>query len=231
MTQHTAARVTERLLGLPATPRQASRTLRLMAELRRRGWHRSIHGGAHDARGSALPWITYPAMDWLDHAITDEMEVFEYGSGTSTLWLAARARSVWTVEHDRAWASTVRRSLPANVHMELLEPTAGGAADDSPYAQAPARLGRAFDLVLVDGILRTSCVKVAVTCLGTGGLLVLDDSDRPEYGDAHDLLRSAGFGRVDFFGPRPGAGFMSTTSVFCQDFNPWLRGPVPSNGR
>jgi hypothetical protein len=36
--------------------------------------------------GEAKPWIPCEATNWLEHYLTPNMKVFEYGSGGSTIW-------------------------------------------------------------------------------------------------------------------------------------------------
>src|SRR5262245_56791293 len=54
----------------------------------------SLKARAVDKDGNPLPWYTYPAIDFLRRKCFAERTVLEFGSGQSTLWWAARARSV-----------------------------------------------------------------------------------------------------------------------------------------
>src|SRR5437762_2857857 len=83
------------------------------------GWLRSFREErCVDAEGRPLPWLTYPAIEFLAARVRPEMRVFEYGSGQSTLWWAARVRQVISCEHDPAWAERLRDQLPANVTLQ-----------------------------------------------------------------------------------------------------------------
>jgi hypothetical protein len=58
--------------------------------------------------------------------------------------------------------------------------------------------------------------------------MLLDDADRAAYQRGHQALAEQGFGRIDFFGPRPGVGHLSVTSLVCMDFDDSARGlPLP----
>src|SRR6266542_4330702 len=76
---------------------------------------------SQDAAGRPLPSYTYPATDFLHEIDWIEADVLEFGGGQSTLWWAARARSVFTVEEDENWFEYLSRSLAgaANVHCVL----------------------------------------------------------------------------------------------------------------
>ena len=160
--------------------------------------------------------------------------MFEFGSGSSTIWFARRAGQVVSVEHDRQWEQLVRPHLPDNATLYLAEVRGDEfeAAERDPYTGALEHMGGEFDLILVDGMARNSCVRVATERLPNRGVLVLDDADRIAYRPAHQHLQAHGFGRLDFFGPKPGAGHLSTTCAFSRDFDAWLRDlpPPPVSG-
>jgi hypothetical protein len=232
MSQCQVAQVISRLRALPI--REAQPASLLLVTLDELGWQRSAREKASVAAdGSPTPWWTYPATAWLAITLRPDHRVFEFGSGNSTLWLARRVAEVHSVEHDPDWARIVRATLPDNAHLDLVE-THGTDADadaDDPYL-TPLAAGSAYDLVIVDGMGRNACVDAAITSLNDSGMILLDDADRLSYRPAHRALKAAGFGRLDFFGPKPGVGHMSTTCLFSRDFNPWSRGlePPPVSG-
>lgn len=46
------------------------------------GWFRSYREkSAVDANGDPIPWITYPALDFIRKRVTRDLTVFEFGSG------------------------------------------------------------------------------------------------------------------------------------------------------
>lgn len=74
------------------------------------GWLRSRRDkAAVDRSGQPLPWFTYPSVQFIATRIGRGLSVFEYGSGASTLWWAARVRTVVScgkLMHDRFWTAT-----------------------------------------------------------------------------------------------------------------------------
>ena len=66
-----------------------------------------------ERNGDPLPWYTYPAIEYLQQLDFSDADVFEYGSGNSTLFWNRAAQTVTAVEDDEAWyrpvASDVRR--------------------------------------------------------------------------------------------------------------------------
>lgn len=231
---NTLDRVRSRLPGFPTRVTEAARTLQLMAELRSEGWHRSINGLPTDGSGDPVPWITYPAVSWLGRVLRPHHTAFEFGSGGSTLFLSSRVSRVVSVEHDPKWARTIRDRLPANAELHLAVTHGDEAIVEAggEYTDVLLRQDGAFDLIVVDGRARNSCVHAAADKIAPAGIILLDDADRVLYRPSHDLLSQHGFGRLDFFGPKPGLGSLSLTSVFSRDFTPWLwdLAPPPPTG-
>ncbi|MBR8826523.1 MAG: hypothetical protein DSM107014_01225 [Gomphosphaeria aponina SAG 52.96 = DSM 107014] len=73
-----------------------------------------------------LPWITFPAIELLENFLTNDMKVFEYGSGGSTLFFARRVSEVVSVEHDKSWFNDVSKQIEKhnynNCTIYLIEP-------------------------------------------------------------------------------------------------------------
>ena len=223
------SRIRQRLLGVPRNLAELNRSLQHLASLRDLGWHRSVrHQASVDARGHPLPWYTYPCVEWLADQLRASDTVFEYGGGWSTLWYAARVQRVASVEHDEGWHAVLTARVPPNVELHFRRPRPDGEESDhaepSPYVnciqQYPAG---SFDIVVVDGVERTACTRSAVDHLRPDGLLILDNSDRPEYRSAVEYLADNGFGRIDFYGFAPGSGLSGCTSVFAFSFDRWVK--------
>jgi Methyltransferase domain len=166
-------------------------------------------GTSIDASATPIPWYTYPAIEYLRQIDFAEADVFEYGSGHSTLFWASRARSVTSVEDDRAWFDSLSRRLPPNCEL-ILEP------DLYAYPGVIERTGRSFDVIVIDGAARGNtrlkCARRALNVLRAGGLIILDNADwLPE---SARVLRTAGLIQVDMTGFGPVNGYTWTTTLF-----------------
>ncbi|MBX3728486.1 MAG: class I SAM-dependent methyltransferase [Candidatus Sumerlaeia bacterium] len=165
-----------------------------------------------------LPWISIPAIAWLEQTIRPEWQAFEYGAGGSTVFLLQRLARVVSVEHDGEWLASVRERLsPETATRADLRHAPPQPGDDPATASTvPAYRGMnfrnyvsmidefadaTFDLVLVDGRARNACVRAAWPKVRPGGWLVLDNSERPKYRDA--LAHLAPHPRHDFPGLSP----------------------------
>ena len=94
--------------------------------------------------GEPIPWITFPAVEYLVQFDYADCDVFEFGGGNSTKFWSARARSVTTVEDDPSWFKQLEESKAANQTLIF-------APDKDAYAASILAQGREFDVVSVDG--------------------------------------------------------------------------------
>lgn len=179
------------------------------------GWFRSYREGASvDAAGAPLPWITYPAIEFIKRRVQPEMSVFEYGSGGSTIWWSKHVKEVISIEHDRTWFEKIRESVASRATISQVELEYGGA-----YSKAIQKYQRRFDIVVVDGRDRVNCIKNCLQALKSTGIIILDNSDRPEYAEAFDFLHSNGFRHVEFVGLCPIVNLKCETSIFYRNDN------------
>ena len=181
------------------------------------GWFLSFLPG-RSAFSEGMPWVNFEAKKWLDSYLTKEMNVFEWGSGGSTLYLASRVKSLVSVEHNPEWHSRIdnllREKKLDNCRYILKEPQVD--VDGSYFSTSKRYKGLSFkeycqiielypdnffDLVVVDGRARPFCISLAIEKIRAGGFLFLDDSDGLEYSEGIKLLKN--WPRNDFQGPKP----------------------------
>lgn len=164
----------------------------------------ALKNKAVDRYGNPLPWYTYPIIDFLSAKDFSDKKVLEFGAGQSTLWWAKKARSVTAIEGDKWWYLKLTASVPSNVLLH--------------YAGADIR--ETFDVIIVDGLNRLSCIRRAPALLNMNGAIIFDNSEGAWGGTEKDLypaidfLRSQGFSRIDFYGQCPGVILPSCTSLF-----------------
>lgn len=185
--------------------------------------------------------MCYPATQWLERVVKPDAKVFEYGSGGSTIYFARTRRKVVSVEHESSWYRLVqaeldRRGLKVD-NYRLIEPTlrgsaeAGRVSDPHAYASADARsegysyetYARSieqypdghFDLVVVDGRARPSCLMHAMPKVRVGGILLLDQSERPYYlAEMSALMDQNRWTMVRFMAPLPYSLHFTEASFF-----------------
>jgi hypothetical protein len=170
----------------------------------------SLRMKAVDRRGEALPWYTYPSIDFLEGRTYTDKIVLEFGGGQSTLWWAARAKNVVTLEENRDWFEQLKKLVPSNVDL-----THVAYDSDQHAAQASAVLARQphgrYDVIVIDGLIRTVLVPLALSRLADGGMIICDNAEG--YG-FYEAFRNCGLDRVDFYGHAPGVLLPHATSIF-----------------
>lgn len=167
---------------------------------------RSLREGCSSV-SERLPWISFPAIDRLKRDVKPTDRVFEYGGGGSTLFWADRVAEVVTVEHDAAWFDRLQALMAGTGRAKWtgrFVPATPGDLVPAPDPADPAHYASGdeaskghnykayveaidaypdgyFDIVLIDGRGRTSCIAHSIPKLKRGGLLVLDNAERTYY--------------------------------------------------
>lgn len=163
-----------------------------------------------DADREPLPWYTYPAIEYVKQLDFSEREVFEYGSGNSTIFWSKLAQRVVSIENNQKWYETVQKKVQSNVEVKLIE-------NDVSYIQEISN-HNSFDVIVIDGVHRFECAKASIDKLKPGGMIILDNSDW--HVKTAKLLRSSNLIQVDMTGLGPINSYTWTTSFFLnRDFN------------
>lgn len=217
MTSRTAARLKRFIADHVALRRLygALLVLRWRKEFERLGIIESqLRGEPVDSNGQPLPWLSMPAIALLEARAPSGLSVLEYGSGNSTLWWARRAARVVAVEHDAAFHARLAPRLPENA-VSLLVPD----SPDGVYEQAPARYGRVFDVIVIDGARRIECAQACLPLLKEAGVIIYDNADwkNAALGLAH--LREQGFRCLELPGLCALLTWSNTTAIFYRDGN------------
>lgn len=155
------------------------------------------------ADGTPIPWMTYPAICYLNQLDFSDKQIFEYGCGASTHYWARRAKRVFSVEHDQPWFERARAVPLSNAEITL--------ASGIDYVRAVAR-NAPHDVIVVDGRWRAECTMTCPSFLAPGGLIILDNSER--YPLLTAFLRDRGFIQVDMIGYGPQNKYIWCTSFF-----------------
>lgn len=179
---------------------------------------------ARTGRIPERPWLVPASIGWLRRRVRSEWSILELGAGRSTAWFARRAARVISLEDDEFWHSSTRLRLDqAGLNADLrLRPV-----EDFPREIASLP-DDAFDLVVVDfleapTVTRIDCLDPAMHKVRPGGYLLLDDSDRPGYAKAFELLAGWPFRR--FVGVKDGWPEACETGIFRRQPNG--RAPLP----
>ncbi len=168
-------------------------------------WKKHLPG--RPASGENTLWITFGATEFLKQISHKDMQLFEYGSGGSTMFWSGRVKHVVSVEHDKAWYEKMKKEFRElkidNVDYFFIQPETDPHFPKKNY-QIPADYISSdqnytgknfekyvkvidkypdafFDIIVVDGRARPSCIDHSLSKLKTGGFLVVDNSERAYY--------------------------------------------------
>lgn len=140
---------------------------------------------------------------FLFSLLKPEMEVLEWGSGSSTRAIAKRVSTIVSIEHDRKWFDKVlAQNLPNNVQYHFVPRNReerrghdGTYEDYYDYIKFPTMLAKRYDIIFVDGRARVECARQAIDLLkGEGSILIHDifnpdaKCDRSEYWEVLNFL-------------------------------------------
>ncbi len=200
-------------------------------------WSTHLQGGRNSV-DDKMPWISFSAIRFIEKIVRPDMNVFEYGSGGSTLYWASYVRKVVSVEHDLPWFNKMIAKLDMqqikNVDYILSEPVTDPAFSHKSYlnpdhyiSSDPAYDGMSFesyvktidrfqnstyDIIVVDGRVRPSCIQQCLSKLKKDGYLIIDNTERQYYLQPFSFDRSA-WKKWRFAGPVPYSSNFAETTI------------------
>jgi precorrin-6B methylase 2 len=194
---------------LKIIPRKLITAIRFISIFNHGFGHSRREGGlCLNKKGLPVPWITYPCFEFLSRLDFRNANIFEFGSGSSTLWWSKRAKSVNSIEREEDWYQFIKSQCPSNVTIELCK-------NEGKYAECILTKNINFDVIIIDGAVRYPCVETALKKIKDNGIIILDNSEW--YPNACKLLASKGFVQIDFCGFAPINAFTSCTSLFIKN--------------
>lgn len=188
-----------------------------------------------------LPWMTYDAIDYLSEICKPEMNIFEWGSGGSTLFFAKRCNQIISIEHDVEWKSFVEdKAKELSVtnseviaiegkkidnfaskdyrnpsHFVSHDKNSTGLSFEDYARSIEAYPKEHFDIIVIDGRVRNCCTALAIGHVKKGGYLIVDNSDRKYYLSSFpEFNDSKKWQKTEFAGPIISQYAFSKTSFF-----------------
>lgn len=179
------------------------------------------------------PWLPYLATDLIKQL--KPQVVFEWGSGESTKFFKELGVGVLTsIEHDLNWYNKLDTDVKPYVNLIPFDNWEIGPDKANPfhYKSGSTELGPVnfkayataiedqglYDLILIDGMARPSCLYHAFSHVAPGGCIVLDNTnDRPYYLEqTHHLFGDwdSGWEQVKVFGYGPILDYKWETTFF-----------------
>lgn len=196
-----------------------------------------------------IPWISFSAISFLKKNIKPNMQIYEFGSGGSTLFFSKYTCNVISVEHNKKWYALMSKAIRSkgynNCNIRLIEPTSCEDTINKDFSNPDhykssckefidksfIEYARSiedypdnyFDIVLIDGRARPSCIKHSINKIKEKGFLILDDSERKYYLD-YFKFKFLNFTKLFdktyiFYGPSPYCRPFKETTIWQKYFN------------
>jgi len=128
------------------------------------------------------PLWTDSSIEMIEGLLFKDMHVFEWGSGTSTIWLAKRVNRIITLEHSQEWYDKVAKwvkeyELQDKVTQIMRDITSGDYM--TPIITAPDEY---FDMIVIDGAFRrVEAFERSIPKCKRNGVIILGDSQNRSY--------------------------------------------------
>ena len=179
------------------------------------GWKKSfLENFSQNENGDNLPWMTYPFIDFITTQLNSDQQIFEFGSGSSTLFFAKRVKKIIAVESNKKWFEAMKIKIAAlgikNIELVLIE----NAITNSQYENYTKQFSTKFDFIIIDSLKRFECAKNSFTSLKDNGRLILDDSERKNYQKIFSFLLEKEFSFLNFAGIAPAQFRLKNTTIF-----------------
>jgi hypothetical protein len=167
----------------------------------------------------AAPWFAQNAIPFIESLLNLDQTVFEWGSGRSTIWFAKRTKHVTSVEARESWFNDVKKiineqGLSEKVDLRLAKISSEHNYDSKEVENYASQIDRFsnhhFDIVIVDGHVRVECLAHAVKKVKPGGILILDNSELPEYDSFFNQMKIVEVKRFS-------NGVQETSVFFCPE--------------
>jgi len=181
--------------------------------LRTSGWLSSMALGIPAYEGEIVPWFNYAVVNLLKDRVRPNWSVFEFGAGYSTLWWASKVLKVHSVEHDSVWADLIGKIVKKSNVTITVHPADSCFAKVIDVAEGP------FDVIVIDGHDRQTCLCLAINYLTPDGVIILDNSNRPEYRDVVADTLKLGFKELQIKSVAPMTYQQESTSFIYRENN------------
>jgi hypothetical protein len=149
--------------------------------------HKYIYIGTNEE-----PWLSRGSINYIYNFYFNQnnnINVLEYGSGSSTLWFLKNKCKVTSIEHVEYWLNKLKENIPIDLkknwtpilkktNTENINNDYDGSDNENyeDYAKEVNNL-EMFDIIVIDGRCRRNCLKNSIPHLKSNGLFILDNAD------------------------------------------------------
>ena len=170
--------------------------------------------------GETMPMYTYPCYEYLNSMDWEGADVFEYGTGFSTVWWKNHGANLYGVEHNKNWYEKINGQQLGYITLE-------NNVDN--YPDSINIFDKQFDVIVIDGLVRYQCVAPALKNLKPGGIVIFDNSDW--HSNTKELLDTKDLIPIHFHGFKPTHVDSQTTSIYMhKEFSRKAKSIIPMGG-
>ena len=170
--------------------------------------------------GETMPMYTYPCYEYLNSMNWEGADVFEYGTGFSTVWWKNHGANIYGVEHNKNWYKKINGKELGYITLEN---------SIYNYPHSINIFDKQFDVIVIDGLVRYQCVAPALKNLKSGGIIIFDNSDW--HSNTKELLDTKDLIPIHFHGFKPTHVDSQTTSVYMhKEFSRKAKSIIPMGG-
>ena len=170
--------------------------------------------------GETMPMYTYPCYEYLNSMNWEGADVFEYGTGFSTIWWKNHGANIYGVEHNKNWYEKINGKELGYITLEN---------SIHNYPHSINIFDKQFDVIVIDGLVRYQCVPPALKNLKSGGIIIFDNSDW--HSNTKELLDTKDLIPIHFHGFKPTHVDSQTTSIYMhKEFSRKAKSIIPMGG-
>jgi predicted O-methyltransferase YrrM len=195
-----------------------------------------------------IPWVSFPAIYFLDRLKLNDVSILEFGGGASTIYFAQKCRKVLCIEFSKSWHEVLEKTLVDYKNTRLVYANAINE-QSSEYSIERGLLLQAYshdtlnfdlkelpntienfikftyqeiketDLVFIDGGYRNLNIIIAAYASNNSLGIIVDNVDFSTTSFGVKKLKELGYIEIPFHGLSPLNAYSSTTSIFSKEPN------------
>ncbi len=211
------------------------------------GWLESVRQRKIQKQGKAVPWITFPAIEFISRLKLEAYKILEVGAGHSSLYWTRNCKSLITCETELNWYLLVSKCLDKfenhrilllnenqkNTFPESIIKIIDNKRDEMDFEGESLQFinkfgghlfevfskNKDFDILFIDGVLRNFSCILGDFFAKKDSIIILDNAERHEYNFGKNFLLNQGWVEIPFVGLGPLNPYSWTTSIFLRNLN------------
>ena len=212
------------------------------------GWLNSKNMNQSVDRNRYIPWVSFPAIYFLDRLKLNDVSILEFGGGASTIYFAQKCKKVLCLEFSKPWYEVLEKTLVEYKNVRLVyandineqsseywierglllqaysHDTSNFDLKELPhiienFVEFTYQVIKETDLVFIDGGYRNLEIIIAAYASNNSLGIIVDNADFSNTSFGVKKLKELGYIEIPFHGLSPLNSYSSTTSIYCKEPN------------